>query len=130
MALCPLYGPLPTLRPSILFMTLCFLNSSLSPLRHLSDLCPLFSLRPLSFLQPLSPLHPYVLSTAFFAPLYSVPSMALCSLYGPMSPPRPSTVSTAICSLCGALSSQWPSVSSKPSATSTALIPSIALCPL
>jgi hypothetical protein len=60
--LLPLRRSVQPLRPSILSMTLCFLNS------------------PLSSLQPLSPLWTSVSSRALF-PLY-----ALCPLYCPLSP--------------------------------------------
>jgi hypothetical protein len=85
-ALCSLYGPLPPLQSSVplmstvLSMALSLLYSRLSPSKAL---CPLFS--------------PLYLST-IFCTLYghmsslqsSVPSMAHSSLYGPLSPLRPS----------------------------------------
>ncbi len=79
MALSCLYGALFPLRPCILSMTLCFLNSHLpvlSPSVSSTALCPLY--------RCLSPLRP------------SVPSMALCPLYGPLYPLWPSVPSTAL----------------------------------
>jgi hypothetical protein len=139
MALCSLYGPLSPLRPSAPSTVLCPLDDPLSTLRlsvPSTALCPLYS--SLSLLLPtvlstalyllynyLSPLHPYVLSSAFFPPLqYFVPYMALCSLYGPL-PLRPSILrGVTLCFLNSPLSSLLPS------ASSTALIPSMAICPL
>jgi hypothetical protein len=70
MALCPLYGPLSPLRPSVPSTTLCPLYSHLFPLRPSvpsTALCPLYG--------PLSP------------------STALCPLYGPLSPLKNSETS-------------------------------------
>ncbi len=86
MALSSLYGALFPLRPCILCMTLCFLNShlpTLPPSVSSTALCPHY--------RPLSPRRPSVLSPALcllyspLSPLWSsVPNMAFCSLYGPL----------------------------------------------
>jgi hypothetical protein len=112
-ALCPLYGPLFLYGPP----------SSLWPSVSSTFICP--------------PLKPYVPSlTLSPPPQYSVLSMALCPLYGPLPPMalsflystlfplRPSILSMTLCFLNSPLSSLLLSVSS------SALIPSMALCPL
>jgi hypothetical protein len=101
---CSLYSPLSPLRPSdpstpsVLSMALYPLYSALFPQQAsvlTTALCPFYYL--LSFLRPsllyshLSYLHPYVLSTAFFPH-----SIMLCTLYGPLSPLRPSLPFTAL----------------------------------
>jgi hypothetical protein len=127
--LCPLYAPLPFIRPSVLYAALCPHCGPLSPLRHsvpFLALCPLYG--PLSPLRlsapstalcppygPRSLLRPSILSTALW-PLYgllspllpSVLSRTFCPLYHPLSPLRPSASSTALCPLYGPLSPSTP----------------------
>jgi hypothetical protein len=92
-----------------------------------SALCPPSSVLCIHYglMSPPRPLHPLRPS----APYSTVPSMALCPCYGPLSLLRSYVLSTALCllypstnsALCplyGPLSPLWPSV------------PSMALCPL
>jgi hypothetical protein len=78
-ALCPLYGPLSSLRPSTPSKAFCPLYGSLSFLQSFvccTTLCCLYDLR--------SPLHP------------SVPSTAFCTLYSPLSPLRGNNICSDI----------------------------------
>jgi hypothetical protein len=95
-ALCPLYGLLPPLQPSIpLPMVLYPLYSLLSPFRPSVTSKAIFLLY-----GPLSPLVP------------SVICMVICLLCGLLSPLRPFVSSTANCPLFGPLPPIRPSVSS------------------
>ncbi len=98
-ALCPLYAPMFPLRPFVPSMALCSFH------------CPLSSLWPFVFSTALSPLYgplylyslPATLwpsvSSAAICPILkpSVPSLALCSLFGLLFPWRPSILSMALC---------------------------------
>jgi hypothetical protein len=117
-ALCPLYGPLSPVRPSVpsttlyLSTTLCTLYCPMSPLRPSAlstTLCPLYGplspLRFLSPLQPLSSLQPSAPSTS----LSFLNSPLL--LYGTICPLQPLVSSTVLSPLHSPLSSLRPSVS-------------------
>ncbi len=116
--LCPLYGPLSSLWPTVLSTALCLLYASaplyplyglLAPLRPSVALYgPLSSLRPSISFTTLCPL-PSVLSTALI-------SSTTLSLYGPLSPLRPSTRSTVLCPIyCTALCPLYSHLSPLPS---------------
>ncbi len=78
--------------------------------------CPLYGT--LSPLQPSVPLKPYIPSLALCPPpQYSVLSMSLCLLYGPLSPMALSSLYGTLFNLYGPLSSFRPSI------LSTALYP-------
>jgi hypothetical protein len=117
-ALYLLYGSLPALqssvplRPTVLTMVLCLLYSRLSPSKAL---CPLFS--------PLSPSTIFCTLYGPMSPLWSsAPYGPLLPLRRSVQPLRPSILSMTLCFLNSPLSSLLPSFSS------SALIPSMALC--
>jgi hypothetical protein len=110
-ALYPLYGSLSPLQPSVLFSTLCPLFSPRSPLRPYKKNCETSETTPLvsrnvlwkhhkpfvPFHDILYPLRPFVRSMALPFPLRpSVPYLALCPRYGPLFPQQPSVSSTAL----------------------------------
>jgi hypothetical protein len=101
--LCPFYDPLSPLPPSVSSTALYLLRPSVLSMAFcpLCGLCPLYC--PLSYLRFLSYLRPSVPSTAMcllYGPLYplwaSAPSTGLCPLHGPLSPLLLSVLSTAL----------------------------------
>ncbi len=130
MAFCSLFGSQFPLRPSNLFLTICFLDSPLSPPR------PSVPLGPTVLSTDLCLLYSHLsLSKALCPPLalcilqrYSEPSMAQSLLLGTFPPLRPSVPSMTLCTFYSPLFPQWPSILfmapcflKKPSVLSTAL---------
>jgi hypothetical protein len=139
-AICPLYGPLSPLQPSVPSMALCpstaicslygllfSLGPSILSLYiwssvHSTDLCILTAF--CLFCSPLSFLRTSVSSTAIYTPLNPyVPATGHVPLNDTLYPLWSYVPFKAICPLYGPMSSLWPSATSMASATSRALCP-------